>query len=1041
MMKFAARLACTAAISALVWPVAASAQQRAFDIDALPANKAVLEFARQASVQIVAPAAKNARLRTRPVKGVLDVTTALETMLRGTGLRVLARSASTITLGYSAQATDGPAPGAQAAPPPAPASAPSAPEPIARAEPEAPLQDIVVTGSRIVRSGYSAPTPLSVISSEDLERRAAISIGSVLQETPSFRPSQNPTAARTFTNSGYYADLRGLGANRTLVLVDGRRFVPTSSVGTVDLNMVPTMMVERSEIVTGGASAAWGSDAVAGVVNVIVKKDLEGLIGEAQAGISEVGDGFNSKLSIAGGTSFADGAGHVMLGVEHTYDEGIGDNYTRDWGREEWWFVQNPNFATNGQPATIWTKNVHYSSQTPGGLIATGPLRGTAYAADGTPYQFGFGEVYGDDQIGGDGYGISSWTGVNIRQPIDRLVVMGRASYDLGSTRLFAEGNYAKIHWKVPSIGTRNFGTQTPSSSAFSSIVVRTDNPFIPAETRAALAALPVPITSFQMGRFGTENFQQITTKDNETVRGVIGAEGEVGAFKWDTYAQYGHNIFQRGVVGQRVEANWRRAIDVTTITQGGIAVPVCRDLLSANPTVRAAAAGCVPYDIFGTQAATDAAKAYVTGLSWQRQKTSQAAFAFNVQTSPFDLWAGPVSLATGFEYRRETLRNRSSPLERVRAFSSANTAWVDGKFNVKEAYLETLVPLLRDVPLAKSVELNAAVRFADYSTSGNVVTWKVGATWEVSDELRFRATRSRDVRAPNLTELFTPATTSNARVIDPFLNTAYTVRTFSTGNTGLDVEKADTLTAGVVYQPSWAPRLQASLDYYSIDIGGVISTSAAQVILDSCFAGRADLCRLVSRPTATGNAVQIDTPYLNLNRFKTSGMDFELSYRLPLSDISTLPGQLGLRVLGTYVWDFTLTDSSGSIDRSGQNPTPVTGATTGVADLLVNTTLSYDTDDFGVSLQARYINSGKINNAAVPGTATSLNINKIPSRTYFNLGGRWTLAENRETKRKVELFFAVDNLLDKDPPFPSFDGIYYDLVGRSYRGGVRFRY
>ena len=1036
MTEIAKKLACAAAVGALIWSVDAAAQQRVFDIQPLPANKAVLEFARQANVQIVAPGGKIRAVRTRRVKGVLEVMSALETMLRGTGLRVLARSPSTITLGYAPGEAETLTPMGQVTPS---VSAP-VPEPVDQVE-EAPQADILVTGSRIVRSGYSAPTPLSVINSDDIERRAASSIGSALQETPSFRPSQNPTAARTFTNSGYYADLRGLGANRTLVLVDGRRFVPTSSVGTVDLNMVPTMLVDRSEIVTGGASAAWGSDAVAGVVNVILKKKLQGVIGEVQAGISEVGDGFNTKLSLGGGSSFAGGNGHAMLGVEYTTDDGIGDNYTRDWGREEWWFVQNPGFATNGKPATIWTKNVHYSSQTPGGLIATGPLRGTAYAADGTPYQFGFGEVYGDDQIGGDGYGISSWTGVNIRQPIDLLVALGRVSYDIGDTTLFAEGNYAKIHWKVPSVGTRNFGTQAPSTSAFAPIVVRTDNPFIPAATRAALSALPVPIASFQVGRFGTENFQQITTKDNETVRGVIGAEGKIGDFKWDTYAQYGHNIFQRGVVGQRVEANWRRAIDVTTVMQGGVAVPICRDLISPNADVRAAAAGCAPYDIFGTQAASAAARAYVTGLSEQRQKTSQAAFAFNVQTSPFDIWAGPVSVATGVEYRREALRNRSSPLEQARAFSSANTANVDGNFNVKEAYLETLIPLVRDVPLLKAVDLSAAVRLADYSTSGRVTTWKVGATWEVNRELRFRATRSRDVRAPNLTELFTPATSSNARVIDPFLNTAYTVRTYSTGNTSLDVETADTLTAGVVFQPGWAPRLQASVDYYSIDIGGVISTSGAQIVLDSCFAGRTDLCGLISRPTPTGNIVQIDTPFLNLNRFKTSGMDFELSYRLPLADISSLPGNVGLRMLGTYVWDFTLSDSSGSIDRSGQNPTPVTGTTTGVADLLVNTTLTYDTDDFGFSLQARYINGGKINNAAVPGTATSLNINSIPSRTYFNLAGHWTLIENQDTKRKVELFATVDNLLDKDPPFPSFDGIYYDLVGRAYRGGIRFRY
>ncbi|MGV3770593.1 MAG: TonB-dependent receptor plug domain-containing protein [Sphingobium phenoxybenzoativorans] len=908
---------------------------------------------------------------------------------------------------------------------------------------EAQTQDIVVTGSRIVRDGFNAPTPISVIGKDQIENRAALSVGAVLQETPSFRPSQNPSAARTFTNSGYFADLRGLGANRTLVLVDGRRFVPTSNVGTVDLNMIPTFMVERSEVVTGGASAAWGSDAVAGVVNVILKRDFEGLDGQAQAGISEEGDGFNMKLSLGGGLKFADGAGHILLGGEYSKDKGVGDNYNRDWGREEWWFVSNPNFATNGLPARIWSKNVHYSSLTPDGLITTGPLRGTAYTPSGTPYQFNFGQVWGDDQIGGDNYGISSWTGVNIKQPHERIVTMGRVRYETGDTTLFAEGNYSKVDWTIRNVGTRNFGSAAPSTSAFTSIVVRTDNPFIPAETRAAIAnynatrpAGTPALTSFQFGHFGTDNLQQLVSKMNETLRGVVGAEGKFGDIKWDVYAQYGQNRYVRGVVGQRLEANWRRAIDVTTITQNGISVPVCRDLLSTNAQVRQAAAGCVPYNIFGTDNPTDAAKAYITGLSLQRQKTTQTVLAGNLQAEPFSTWAGPVSIATGAEYRRETLRSVPSPLEEARAFSSVNSSFVDGAFDVTEGYVEVLAPLARDAGIFQHLDVNAAVRYAKYGLSGSVWTWKAGVNWSLSDELRLRATRSRDVRAPNLTELFEPSRNTNARVLDPVTSSAYTVRTVSAGNLNLRPEVANSLTAGLVYQPGWAPGLQFSADYYDIDIDGVISTSQAQVILDSCIAGNADRCALITRPNPAGVITEMSTPYLNLNRFQTSGIDFELSYRMPL-----WTGNLSARVLATYVWDFTLTDATGAVDRSGENPTPINSAPTGVVDLTVNATLAYETDNYGVNLQARYINGGKVAADAVPGTATSVNINHIPSRVYFNLGGKVSLFSDQEKDRKIELFATVDNVLNTDPPFPSFDGTYYDLVGRAYRGGIRVRY
>ncbi|WP_158298530.1 MULTISPECIES: TonB-dependent receptor domain-containing protein [unclassified Sphingobium] len=919
---------------------------------------------------------------------------------------------------------------------PAPSSPPAPSDPPVEA-------DIVVSGSRIVRDGFNAPTPISVIGAEQVQNRAAISIGSVLQEAPAFRPSQNPSAARTFTNSGYYADLRGLDANRTLVLVDGHRFVPTSNVGTVDLSLIPTFLVERAEVVTGGASAAWGSDAVAGVVNIILDHKLTGLRGEAQAGISEEGDGYNMKVALGGGTSFADGAGHIILGAEYSYDEGVGDNYTRDWGREEWWFVTNPNFATNGQPARIWTKNVHYASQTPGGLIATGPLRGTAFAPDGTPFQFNFGEVWGDDQIGGDGYGIGSWTGVNIRQPHERVVAMGRVSFESGDTSFFAEGNYAHVDWTVPSIGTRNFGTQSPSTSAFSPIVVSADNPFIPAATRAAIdnynatrpAGAPA-LTSFQLGRFGTENFQQIVSKANETARGLIGAEGSFGGIKWDVYAQYGQNRFIRGVIGQRIEANWRRAIDVVNVMQNGVSIPVCRDLLSPNAAIRNAAAGCVPYNIFGTGTASEAAKAYVTGLSLQHQKTTQTVVAGNLQAEPFSTWAGPVSIATGIEYRRETLLSIPSPLEAARAFSSANSAFVDGSFDVKEGYVELLVPLAADRPFFRHLDVNAAARYADYSGAGSVWTWKAGVNWSITDEFRVRATRSRDVRAPNLTEMFTPERNQNARIIDPVTNAAYTVRTFSVGNRNLEPEVANSLTAGFVYQPQWASGLQLSVDYYDIDIDGVINTSVAQVVLDSCVAGDASRCAFITRPVADGPITEMVTPYLNLNRFQTSGVDIELSYRMPLG-----AGNLSTRLLATYVWDYRLTDTTGAIDRSGQNGTPVNGGTVGMVDLTMNATIAYDTDDFGVNLQARYINDGKIDTAAVPGTATSLNINRIPSRIYFNLGGKLVLTRSEDNDRKVELFGTIDNLLDTDPPFPSFDGTYYDLVGRAYRLGVRFRY
>ena len=253
---------------------------------------------------------------------------------------------------------------------------------------------ITVTASRVQNSGFDAPTPTQVMSAAVLEARGATNIGESLLELPAFRASVNPQSngVRAITPGAIFGDLRGLGASRTLVLVDGNRYVPqiyTALDGyQVDLNQIPPLLVDRIEVVTGGASAQWGSDAVAGVVNIILKKDFEGFDFDVQGGISDVGDNESYRVAALAGTNFGDGRGNLVAAFEQTEDEGVGDVFTRDWGAPGWQIIGNPGYPGNGLPRNIISPDVRFASSAPGGLLVDTPLRGTTFDENGQPIPF-----------------------------------------------------------------------------------------------------------------------------------------------------------------------------------------------------------------------------------------------------------------------------------------------------------------------------------------------------------------------------------------------------------------------------------------------------------------------------------------------------------------------------------------------------------------------------------------------------------------------------------------------------------------------------
>lgn len=894
---------------------------------------------------------------------------------------------------------------------------------------------ITVTASRVRGSGFNAPTPLTVLGGDQIDAIAPTQVQDILALVPSFRTTGQPASATT------YANLRGIGAQRTLVMVDGRRHVPTFSDGTVDLGVIPTILVDRTEVVTGGASASWGSDAVAGVINLILKDDLEGIEGTAQVGISDYGDGHNHLISLAAGSSFAGGRGHILIGGEYAKDEGIRGlqqpNVSRPWaGRGS---VGNAAFATNGQPGTIYDTDVRRADVSAGGLITSGPLRGLQFNSDGTTSQFGFGQVYGNNMIGGtDNFADAPTPGGDLKFPFERYSVMGRASFELSdAVTLFAEGTYAHVLSSGLGQPARNNGavTGTPNCtstmlvSSLGSIQVPIDNPFLPGAVRQQM--LDAGITCFNMGRVFTDpGMGEFTVRDGSPAiyRGVVGAEGDLfGNWGWDAYYQFGRNKFQQRRIGNVHVANFRRAIDATQV---GDEI-VCRVNADGNPDNDDPA--CQPFNLFGSGSPSAAAINYVTGTSQFDMVTKQHVAAFNASGDVVSLWAGPIGAAIGIEYRKEEIEAVADPVSQANGWHSSNRKAISGDYDVKEVFGELAVPLLRDLPFASALDLNLAARYTDYSSSGGVTTWKVGGTWDLSDALRFRVTRSRDIRAGNLGELFTPTAVLVTNVRDPRTSAVAPVPVTTQGNRSLAPEKADTLTAGVVVQPGWMQGFRLSVDYYDITIDGQIGSLAADDILRQCFEENISVfCDAVSTGTA-GQIVGVVRQFENLDRFETRGVDIEAAYR---TSIGQSGQDLNFRVLANYTDKLATTAAaSGAVrDTAGEFGNP---------HWTVVGTVRYSGERLGAGLDLRWYEGGAIDSRLIEGEISrdGININRVDPKLYTNLTLDYDLSE--ASNHGIQLYFRVANLFNQDPPFPiTGEGqTLYDPTGRSYKIGVRFKY
>ena len=955
---------------------------------------------------------------------------------------------------------------------------------------------IIVTGSRVARDGFQAPTPLIVMTQEDIQNTSpSNNIADFVNQLPQLAGSTKPANSRLNISNGSAGvnalNLRNLGENRVLVLVDGRRSVGSTIFGWVDINTIPQALIERVELVTGGASSAYGSDAVTGVVNFILNKKMEGLRISGDIGITDKGDGFNYSGSIAGGTSFADGRGHVVFNAEIAHQDGIYeiDPNDRPWNHKGYLAIANPAYVVtngvgNGQPAFItFRENAGQTNQAPGGFITASAgnnngLRGIYFGQNGQVNQFNYGSfnspALGGSSpvtrtVGGDWRLNDSGRRIGLAPKDDRWGVYGRTSFDVSdNVTLFAEGSYNKqeVFFNAgPNLGSVNLNTTgcttVPVPITCNAFALQT----LGAARLAGVTQVSITTTAADLPFRGINNKRQVQ-------RYVVGAEGQFDAFgksaRWDIFGQYGRSDVReqlRNIMHVTRMANASNAAFAPAGNAGGYAAGSIQCLINVDADATNNDPNCVPLNRLGLGVANPAAIDYVLGDPYRKQVLEQYVAGANLSLTPFATWAGDVSVAIGGEYREEKIRGsvptEFQPIATVdangrpgfrNAWSVGNYLPFKGSYNVKEAYLETVVPL------GFGLEFNGAVRATDYSTSGYVTTWKLGATWAPIEDIRFRVTRSRDIRAPNLNELFQAGTANSDSVRNPNFdanNPANGPQFFpysglTTGNPNLKAEKADSWNIGAVVTPRFLPGFSASVDYFRIDLEDAIDTISAQEVVNRCDEGVQVFCDAITtdptRSTPTTPYYLIRTQPFNYVSRLVRGIDFDAAYRLPVGEDSAIT------LKGTATRYIENLANTGIVGTTPVNTVGANGGQASTPKWIFRANLNYSTPTFSGTVTGRGVSSGKYLASAIECTSgCPTSTSQFPTYDNNHVKGTFYVDLNLTQKIKVastseaEFFFNVTNLFDADPLLLPETGLaanstYSDLLGRSFRVGVRFK-
>lgn len=946
---------------------------------------------------------------------------------------------------------------------------------------EASDNTIVVTGSLIRNPNLESSSPVAVVGAEEVRLRQSNTAEQILRELPGVTPNLGQNVNNGAGAGGARVDLRGLGPNRNIVLLDGQRIAPANFSGIVDLNNIPLALVERVDVLTGGASTTYGADAVSGVVNFITRKDFAGLDATFAEQISERGDGNVFRADVALGANFDDGRGNAVLAV----------------GYQE----SDPIYFGDRSSGTFTISS------------ATGVASGDSFTS--VPAGFSLPRL-GDVQVSPDGsslvpfYNTFNFNPFNVYTvPFKRYNIFGSARYEVSDKlEVYTRGLFSKNTIRSIIAASGVFGTP--------GLTVPGQNPFLNATIRNQLCTAnnialgptcdnnpAIPLGSVY--RRTVELGPRISTFQTTIFDYTLGFRYNISdRVQLDVYGSYGESENTETRTGYVANSRVQQALNATSLT-------ACTN--TSN--------GCVPLNLFGVQGSiTPEMGAFVGGITSSTTNVATLAQAHAVLSGDFGAtlpWASePIGFAVGGEYREYTAERRPDNLAQVPGeLGGAGGAVLPltGGFNTYEAFAELIAPIVSDKPFFNELTAEAGIRYSDYSVDapGNpkfsATTYKFGLNWSPVESVKFRGNYQRAVRAPNIGELFAPVVTGLTNLlIDPCAGaapltnanlravciaqgapassigaiqnpSAGQANATGGGNPNIRPEKATTYSFGVVFQPEFVDGLTITLDYYNIEVTRAITAATPGDVIGACFnnltaaSATNPACtsirrsatngRLSGTSTAANPLPGLPTPLTNNGRIKTDGIDLTMAYKTDLGF-----AQLNLNFTGNYTLSSRFRASPTGLDREcagfystncGISNGLTVGSLTPEFTWNQRTTLSFEGVD--LSLLWRHISAmqyepaagARLFNGVITGRGAlvgrRINFNRIPAYDYFDLTLRTDLNDN------VEFTFGVQNLLDKKPPIvgssagsTSFNGgntfpSTYDTTGRRYAASVRFKY
>lgn len=951
--------------------------------------------------------------------------------------------------------------------------------------------EIIVTGSRIARPEFDTVQPTQVVGAAQIEARGYTNVGQALREIPAFGPPGNsPVGAQSSFGPGQtFVDFFGLGSQRTLVLVNGRRFVSSNTAsifgpvnpGTqVDLNNIPTTLVQRIETVAVGGAPIYGSDAIAGTVNVILKKDYQGFELGAQYGISEHGDAPEARLNALVGKNFAEGRGNIVLSGEYNHTTGL--TYSDRAVTAQGNFFGTPPSSANSPYARLLYPQQRYTAFTIGGvpmsdddyLAQRSGIRNAAgqllqFGANGTLVPLDLGTVLRQGYVSSGGNGFDLPAQNNLLSSTERYIASAQLNYELtGHLRFFGEGWYT--HTKgVNLIDQPNYNTGLfdAAGTPDGNLIISLDNPYLSAADRATIAAnLPAGQNEFYVGRALSDLTSGRSEARIETYRFVGGLSGDfaVGgrSFNWEASVNYGRSQ-TRGRNYELDNQNFFNAIDAVQDANGNI---TCRPGV-VNSTADTISKTCAPLNILGIGQASQAAKDYIFAIARPVSTNEQLVFNANVTGPVARLFGNDVSISAGYEHRREktafdpgsfyygqdngdgtrTQYGRSIPIDPI-----------SGRYHTNEAFGELRIPFVsaqNGISWLKTVEFDGAARYVDNSLSGSDWAWTAGGRLGFISDLTFRGNYTRSIRSPAITEAFNPTSRAfdtgadpcdanysssgpnpgvrqaNCRAagIDPssFVSnySNFTVPVTISGNPDLRNEVANSWTAGAIIQPRFAKSLTIAVDWVDIKLRDAIVSLGGDDILNACYDSASypnSFCGLVTRDSS-GQITAIREGYYNASSYETSGLTVTASYRLPLSRIGvSSSGVAGLSINYFYRDKLEQRVGAGDINHlAGEIGYPHHSGTAN---------LTYESDRFNALVQAQYTGKGAYD---VDEAANARNIMGVSDWWMINatVGVR--------VNRQFGLKLIVDNVFDVNPPYPAPAGggtttYYSGILGRYAR-------